>query len=141
MKPGKPVFFGVVSGSGEPGALATGELRSLTLPVRLVFGLPGNPVSALICFELFVRPALRRLQGHAEPGPFMVQATLEEDFAYRSDRPTYHPARLTGGVVRPVPWFGSADLRGLQRANAFVVFPAGDHRHLAGQSFPVLKVE
>ncbi len=93
MKPGKPVFFGV-----RPA------------PPVLVFGLPGNPVSALICFELLVRPALARLQGRADPGPCLVQARLEVDFTYRTDRPTYHPARLEGGVdgwrVRPVPWFG-----------------------------------
>src|SRR5439155_11470645 len=98
MKPGKPVFFG----SREE---------------TLVFGLPGNPVSALVCFELFVRPALRRLRGHAHAGPWMAQATLAEDFAYRTDRPTYYPARLerhkSGWEVRPVPWFGSPDLRGL----------------------------
>ncbi len=50
VKPGKPVAFGV---------------RRRTL----VFGLPGNPVSALVGFELFVRPAIRALQGAAEPGP------------------------------------------------------------------------
>src|SRR5207302_4101117 len=75
MKPGKPVFFG-------------------TRGDTLVFGLPGNPVSSLVCFELFVRPALRRLAGHAEPGPFLVRAALADDFAYRTDRPTYHPAVL-----------------------------------------------
>ena len=46
----------------------------------------------LVCFELFVRPALRRLRGHADPGPHFVSAVLSEDFAYRTDRPTYHPA-------------------------------------------------
>ena len=126
MKPGKPVFFG-------------------TRDATLVFGLPGNPVSALVCFELFVRPAVRRLGGRADLGPWLVQAVLTEDFAYRTDRPTYHPAWLDGGGqgwrVRPVPWFGSPDLRGLTRANAFVVFPAGDHRHRAGQVCSVLKVE
>jgi len=126
MKPGKPVFFGV-----RPGGL--------------VFGLPGNPVSSLVCFELFIRPALARLQGRPDPGPCLVQAKLQSDFAYRSDRSTYHPARLTpdndGWKVTPVPWFGSADLRGLTEANAFVVFPPGDHKHEAGQSFAVLKVE
>src|SRR5205807_3572678 len=75
MKPGKPVFFG-------------------TRGATLVFGLPGNPVSALVCFELFVRPALRSLAGHAEPGPRVVRAALSADFAYRTDRPTYHPAWL-----------------------------------------------
>jgi molybdopterin molybdotransferase len=126
MKPGKPVFFGT---RGE----------------TLVFGLPGNPVSTLVCFELFVRPALRRLMGHAEPGPRQVEATLAEDFVYRTDRPTYHPARLevgaTGWCVRPVPWFGSPDLRAVARANALVLFPAGDHRHQAGQRFTVLRTE
>ncbi len=126
MKPGKPVFFG-------------------TRGDTLVFGLPGNPVSALVCFELFARPALRRLAGHAEPGPFLVRAALAEDFAYRTDRPTYHPAVLSAGEsgwrVRPVPWYGSPDLRGLTRANAFLVVPPGDHRHQAGQAFEVLQVE
>jgi len=126
MKPGKPVFFG-----------ARGE--------TLVFGLPGNPVSALVCFELFVCPALRRLAGHAQVGPFLVQALLADNFPYRTDRPTYHPARLeeteTGRQVRPVPWLGSPDLRGLTRANAFLVLPVGDLVHRAGEAYPVLTVE
>jgi molybdopterin molybdotransferase len=111
----------------------------------LVSGLPGNPVSALVCFELFVRPAIRRLRGHADAGPSLVQARLREDFAYRTDRPTYHPAWLepgeNGWSVRVVPWFGSPDLRGLTRANAFVLLPAGDHQHRAGQVLPVLRTE
>jgi molybdopterin molybdotransferase len=126
MKPGKPVFFG-------------------TRGDTLVFGLPGNPVSSLVCFELFARPALRRLAGHREAGPPLVRAALAEDYAYRTDRPTYYPAVLelvdSGWRVRPVPWYGSPDLRGLTGANAFVVFPPGDHRHLAGQVFDVLRVE
>jgi molybdopterin molybdotransferase len=126
MKPGKPVFFG-------------------THGSTLVFGLPGNPVSSLVCFELFVRPALRRLRGHADAGPRLVRASLAEDFAYRTDRPTYHPACLETDAgawrVRPVPWFGSPDLRGLLPANAFVLFPVGDHRHRAGDVFSVLCTE
>ncbi|HXG11945.1 MAG TPA: gephyrin-like molybdotransferase Glp [Gemmataceae bacterium] len=149
MKPGKPVFFGTgVRGQGS--GVRKEALGSLLTPdpgplAPLVFGLPGNPVSALVCFELFVRPAIRRLAGHAEAGPPMVQAVLAEDFAYRTDRPTYHPARLeltaSGWRVRPVPWFGSPDLRGLTRANAFVLLPPGDHQHRAGQSFPVLRTD
>ncbi|HZT82922.1 MAG TPA: molybdopterin molybdotransferase MoeA, partial [Gemmataceae bacterium] len=126
MKPGRPVFFG-------------------TRGDTLVFGLPGNPVSSLVCFELFVRPAIRRLGGHADAGPRLVRATLAEDFAYRTDRPTYHPAWLDtaedGWRVRAVPWFGSPDLRGLTRANAFVLFEAGEHLHRAGHKYPVLRVE
>jgi molybdopterin biosynthesis enzyme len=74
-----------------------------------------------------------------------VQAVLAEDFAYRTDRVTYHPAVLqaneAGWRVRAVPWFGSPDLRGVTRGNAFVVLPVGDHQHRAGQVLPVLCVE
>jgi molybdopterin molybdotransferase len=123
MKPGKPVFFGT-------------RLRGTA-----VFGLPGNPVSSLVCFELFVRPALRRLAGYANPLPGPRPATLAEDFRHRSDRPTYHPALLEetpeGRRVRPVAWLGSPDLKALTRANALVLFPPGDATHQAGQVFDV----
>jgi molybdopterin molybdotransferase len=128
MKPGKPLFFGV---RPRPGGGRT-----------LVFGLPGNPVSSFACFELFVRPALRGLCGLREAGPRQVQAELSEDFPYSTERATYHPAVLTlgdcGWRVRIVPWFGSADLLGLTRANALAVLPAGDHQHRAGQWLPVV---
>ncbi len=111
----------------------------------MVFGLPGNPVGTLVCFELFVRPLLRRLRGHADAGPKLVDAVLLEDYAYTTDRPTYHPARLEltaqGNRVRVVPWFGSADLRGLLPANAVVVLPPGDLIHRAGHVYPVLPFE
>jgi molybdopterin molybdotransferase len=130
MKPGKPVLFGSRNHEGRR---------------TLVFGLPGNPASALVCFELFVRPALRRLAGHANAGPRWLKATLAEDFPYATDRPTYYPAQLyaaeSGWRVRTVPWFGSADLRGLCRANALLLLPAGDHRHQAGQVLEALPLE
>jgi molybdopterin molybdotransferase len=130
MKPGKPAFFGTREADGRR---------------ALVFGLPGNPVSALACFALFVRPALRRLAGHVSPGTEPLAATMAEDFAYRTDRPTYHPAHLEvcegRCMVRAVPWFGSADLRGLARANALLLLPVGDHQHRAGGTFPVVPLE
>ena len=125
MKPGKPLLFGV---KGR----------------RLVFGLPGNPVSSLVCFELFVRPAIRALMA-LPPGPQFVKAALTRDFPYRTERATYHPARLhltdAGWTVEPAAWFGSPDLRGVTLANAFVVLPAGDHTHRGGESLMVLRVE
>jgi molybdopterin molybdotransferase len=166
MKPGKPVFFGTrkvsaVRGAPDPAPDTTeglpevmGDLRSChgagsgdSRPARrvLVFGLPGNPVSALVCFELFVRPAIRRLGGHGDPGPTMVEAVLTEDFTYRTDRPTYYPGWLetanTGWRIRPVPWFGSPDLRALTQSNAFLFVPSGDHQLKPGQTLPVLKTE
>jgi molybdopterin molybdotransferase len=126
MKPGKPLFFG-------------------TRDKTLVFGLPGNPVSSLVGFELFVRPALRRLRGNADAGPKMVDAILLEDYPYTTDRPTYHPASLkvtaNGYRVRTVPWFGSPDLRGLVAANALVLLAPGDLIHRAGSVYPVLAFE
>jgi molybdopterin molybdotransferase len=126
MKPGKPVFFG-------------------TRDKTLVFGLPGNPVSTFVCFELFVRPAIRLLRGLKDPGTVLPSAKLMEDFSYRTDRPTYHPAWLEAGEkgfqAKLVPWFGSPDLRALTACNCFLLLPAGEHRHRAGQSFPVLRMD
>lgn len=118
MKPGKPLLFG-------------------TKGHTLVFGLPGNPVSAFACFELFVRPALRVLAGHADPGPRMVTLPLAEALTATNDRPTYHPAKLEVGdgglAVRPLPWQGAPDLRGLQPADALLVLPPGEVRLDRGQ--------
>jgi molybdopterin biosynthesis enzyme len=72
----------------------------------------------------------------------MLSVPLANDFPYKTDRPTYFPARLEIGDeglrVRPAAWFGSADLRGLSGTNALVLFPAGDHPHRAGERFPVV---
>lgn len=130
MKPGKPMYFGVKRREGKP--------------ATLVFGLPGNPVSSYVCFELFVRPAIRKMMG-LSAGPRWVKARLTADATYRTDRPTYHPARLelveTGWAVRPVPWFGSPDLRGVTAGNALVLFDEGEGVHRAGDSMAVMEVD
>jgi molybdopterin molybdotransferase len=126
MKPGKPFFFG-------------------TRGTTLIFGLPGNPVSSYCCFELFVRPAIRRLAGHSDPEPDWQTALLDDEFRHRSDRPTYHPAviRSVDGVirVRPTAWLGSPDLRGLSAANALVRLPPGEHRFEPNSPLPVLRID
>lgn len=113
MKPGKPLLFGT---KGD----------------TLVFGLPGNPVSAFVCFELFARPALKALAGHADPAPTTVALPLADAVAEVNDRPTYRPAKLEPGelglAVRPLPWAGAPDLRGLQPADALIVLPPGESR-------------
>jgi molybdopterin molybdotransferase len=123
MKPGKPLLFGT---KGD----------------TLVFGLPGNPVSAFVCFELFVRPALRKLAGHPDPGPRTVRLPLAAPVAEVNDRPTYRPAKLevaeVGWEVRPLPWGGAPDLRSLLTADALVVLPAGDARFDRGTPVPVV---
>jgi molybdopterin molybdotransferase len=126
MKPGKPLFFGT---RGE----------------TLVFGLPGNPVSSFVCFELFVRPALRRLRGLPAAPPAFVPLPLATDFTYDTDRPTYHPARVEldalEAQVQVVPWLGSPDLRALTAANALVLLSEGRHKYTAGQRLPVLRLD
>ncbi len=126
MKPGKPVYFG-------------------TKDNKVVFGLPGNPVSSMVCFELFVRPAIRKMENQDSHLPNIIRAILTDEFQYRSDRPTYYPAKLgeeDGSFrVTMVPWFGSADLRGLSAANAFAIVPKGENQFPAGHVMDVLSVE
>jgi molybdopterin molybdotransferase len=121
VKPGKPVWFGELREGSES---------------RFVFGLPGNPVSSLVCFELFARTALRRLMGVEPAEPQPVRARLEQPHVARGDRPTYHPARLSwsenGPTVRTVRWHGSSDLCGTLEANAMALFPAGDAEYASG---------
>jgi molybdopterin molybdotransferase len=118
LKPGKPVWFGVLERG--PGA-----------PRSLVFGLPGNPASSLVCFELFVRPALGILAGRPRGEWHLPRARGVLTSAARSapDRPVYLPCRLerrAGGLgVEPLPWTGSADLVGLATADGLVALPAG----------------
>jgi molybdopterin molybdotransferase len=119
MKPGKPLLFG-------------------TRGDKLVFGLPGNPVSSFVCFELFVRPALRALAGHRDPGPTTATLPLSEALSAKNDRPTFHPAKLEGTAVRPLPWFGSADLRALLTVDALLALPPGEVRYESGQPAPVV---
>ena len=126
LKPGKPLWFGV---------LPSGERH------KLVFGLPGNPCSSLVCFELFVRPALARLGGRTSCGVRLDSARLASDQRHRGDRLTFLPARTferDGEThVELLEWRGSADLRTLAQANCLVRFPAGDHQFTAGEHVPI----
>jgi molybdopterin molybdotransferase len=135
LKPGKPLWFGALSPQSD---------RAGTL----VFGLPGNPVSGLVGFLLFVGPALHQLAGRSEPLPEPVEVRLGGTFTHRGDRPTYHPARwlerpqhASPGVIEPLPWAGSADLLAVARADGFAVFPAGDRSFQAGEIVRFLSLD
>ncbi|HUG55161.1 MAG TPA: gephyrin-like molybdotransferase Glp, partial [Vicinamibacteria bacterium] len=105
IKPGAPLVFG-----------RRGD--------KLVFGLPGNPVSAQVTFDLFARAALLRMQGSRVVGRPAVEVELLEALTNRSGRRNHLPARvrLEGGrlVAEPVPSVGSADVVAHARANALV---------------------
>jgi molybdopterin molybdotransferase len=129
VKPGKPLLFGSFT---DP---ETGERC-------LVFGLPGNPVAAVICFLLFVEPAIRALSPGAAAGLAQrCTGRLSAPFRHQGDRPTYHPSTISPeGLDTPLQWAGSADLRGIAAADGFAVFPEGDRLHEAGEDVEFLKV-
>ena len=95
---------------------------------RLVFGLPGNQVSAQVTFDLFVRAALLRMQGATVVSRPRVEVELLGPLKNRSGRKAHVPARVRfeGGrlVARPVRSMGSGDLAAHARANALVVLEA-----------------
>jgi molybdopterin molybdotransferase len=140
MKPGKPLWFGVLRRENER---RVGEVAGSPGGDTLVFGLPGNPVSSLVGFELFVRPALARLAGR-EFAAAVVSARLDREFTHRGDRPTYHPAELKVSaeqvLATPLRWKGSADLGTLAAANALLVFPAGDYTLAAGNEVRAMRL-
>jgi molybdopterin molybdotransferase len=135
LKPGKPLWFGVGPARGENAG-------------TLVFGLPGNPVSGLVCFLLFVRPALECLRGLPQAASALQPARLASAFAHRGDRPTYHPAIVASGlpgtgaalVVKPLDWAGSADLRTVALADGFALFPAGNRDYDPGDLLGFLRL-
>ena len=123
VKPGAPLVFGRIG-------------------TTLVFGLPGNPVSAQVTFELFVRPALLKLQGaHVLSRP-RVSVELEGAVRNRSGRRSHLPARVRfeGGrlVARPLRSGGSGDLVAHARANALVVLPAERSEAAPGETAEAL---
>ncbi len=128
VKPGKPLWFGV--GSSRPGRSGT-----------LVFGLPGNPVSVLVGFLLFVKPALRLLAGRPDEGEAPQRGRLSHGFNHRGDRPTYHPVKFVppsgdspfGVLLEPLAHSGSADLCSVAQADGFAVFESGDRDYRPGE--------
>ena len=109
MKPGKPLWFGQ---------------RDRDESRCLVFGLPGNPVSSLTCYELFVRPAVVKHSGARIPAP-QLSAILTDRVSVKGNRPVYQPVfvSLESGslTARPVPWSGSSDLRATVDANGMAL--------------------
>jgi molybdopterin molybdotransferase len=132
IRPGKPLWFGVWKRER-----ADGDSRS-----TYVFGLPGNPVSSLVCFEVFVRPCLRRLMGFEPARPQPLLARLAQEHVAQGERPTYNPARLgweaQGLRVELVRWHGSSDLQAMVEANALAIFLGGEATYERGTLIDVI---
>ena len=101
---------------------------------KFFFGLPGNPSSVMVCFEVFARAALELLAGQTEVSLPLLEAELTTAFSHRAGLTRFLPALLSaaGRTVTPVKWAGSGDIAALCRANAFLVaepdkpdYPAG----------------
>jgi molybdopterin molybdotransferase len=93
---------------------------------RFFYGLPGNPASTMVTFELFARAAVELLGGQADAPLCMPYARLTQDFRHKQGLTRFLPAHLDadGAEVTPVPWHGSGDVPAISRANAYLVADA-----------------
>jgi molybdopterin molybdotransferase len=121
VKPGKPVSFGV---------------RGRTL----VFGLPGNPVSTLVGFELFVRPALRALEGERDPGPRFEQGRLASAVRRNGARDELVRARRIADGLEPLSGQESHMIVRAAAADALVLVRRGEGEAAAGSAVPFLRL-
>uniref|UniRef100_A0A671KYR3 Gephyrin n=1 Tax=Sinocyclocheilus anshuiensis TaxID=1608454 RepID=A0A671KYR3_9TELE len=113
MKPGLPTTFATVDMDGSR---------------KLIFALPGNPVSAVVTCNLFVIPALRKMQGILDPRPTIIKARLSCDVKL-DPRPEYHRCILTWHHQEPLPWAQSTGnqvssrLMSMRSANGLLMLP------------------
>jgi len=121
IQPGQPLVFGAI---GE----------------KFFFGLPGNPASTMVTFELFARAVLERLSGCEDAMMPLLRARLTRDFRHKPGLTRFLPARLSedGSTVEPIGWQGSGDIPSLVRANAFLVADADRESWSEGDDIRVL---
>jgi molybdopterin molybdotransferase len=126
QKPGKPLTFG-------------------TLGHRLFFGLPGNPVSALVCFGVYVWPVLRKLAGHAAIHHTVVQARLAAPVRKATGLTEFVRVHLTregdGWVATAFATQGSGVLSSVTRGAGLLVGPAAAIGLEAGTVYPVIVLD
>jgi molybdopterin molybdotransferase len=135
IQPGRPVVFGrAPCGAGAPAR----EKPSHTY----FFGLPGNPVSTMVTFELFARPMLEALAGMTPHKLVFLAARLKSEIKTRTGLKRFLPAILSGEFeqteVDLARWQGSGDVATMSRANCYIVIPPDRERIAAGEWVPVL---
>ena len=121
IMPGQPLVFGKVRG-------------------KYFFGLPGNPASTMVTFELFARAIVERLAGQADLMLPLLWSRLSRDFHQKTGLTRFLPATVSpdGAEVTPVPWQGSGDVPAIARANAFLVTESDRESWAAGDWIRVL---
>ena len=129
LRPGKPTVFARLANARR----------------THVFGLPGNPVSVSVTFNLFARTALLAMQGATTPGPAEEHAVLARDVRGAAARASYLPATLASDergrlMADPLRWAGSSDFVAFTRATALVIVPADVARLEAGAVVKVVRL-
>jgi molybdopterin molybdotransferase len=126
-------FDRVLIQPGQP--LVFGRARE-----KFFFGLPGNPSSTMVTFEIFARAAVELLAGRQETPLFMPSARLTSEYHHKPGLTRFLPARLSldGTDVTPVPWRGSGDVPALTRANVYMVVDAEQAQWHRGDAIRVL---
>lgn len=105
---------------------------------RFFFGLPGNPASTMVTFELFAGLAMRLLGGETEPSLPMGYARLTQPFRHKPGLTRFLPGDLCCGEITPIAWQGSSDVPALSRANAYLVADAERESWQRGEMIGVL---
>jgi molybdopterin molybdotransferase len=129
IQPGKPIVFGRVPSDDAAGTY--------------FFGLPGNPVSTMVTFELFARPMLEALAGMTPRKLVFLHAQLKSDIKTKTGLKRFLPAVVSGEFERAevelAKWEGSGDIASTARANAYIVIPPDRERIPAGEWVAVLR--
>jgi len=132
IQPGRPVVFGKC-GAGTPAR----EER-----ITYFFGLPGNPVSTMVTFELFARPLLEALAGQSPRKRPFLHARLKKEIRIKTGLRRFLPAILSGefeqSEVELIAWQGSGDVAAAARANCYIVVPPDRERIAAGEWVAVM---
>jgi molybdopterin molybdotransferase len=130
IQPGRPVVFGRV------------VLASSSAEAKYFFGLPGNPVSTMVTFELFARPVLETLAGMPPRKLVFLHAKLKSEIKTKTGLKRFLPALLSGefehAEVELIRWQGSGDIAATARANCYIVIPPDRERFAEGEWVPVL---
>jgi molybdopterin molybdotransferase len=119
LQPGQPLVFGRAQG-------------------KFFFGLPGNPASTMVTFEVFGRLAVALLGGETDPALPIAYAQLAAPFSHKPGLTRFLPAELAAGKVTPIPWKGSSDVPSLVRANAFLIADSSRESWQVGDWIEVL---
>jgi len=141
IQPGRPVVFGSCDAGAlarvDSGVAAGTRARALAPHKKYFFGLPGNPVSTMVTFELFARPMIEALAGMTPQRLIFLRARLKAEIRTKTGLKRFLPAVLSGefenAEVELARWQGSGDIAALARANCYIVIPPDRERIEAGE--------